>query len=200
LPSSEDDEENEEIMRANANINNMQQTSNSNGNGNGNNAQKPSGSNPTKSAADNWKGIGNRHMASQEYEEAYKAYSASLSISPLGPSSHIYLSNRAAALLSLKRYSAASVDARRAITLAPTFGKAHARLGQSLYFLKDYAGAVAAYENAFQFEPENQVTWTYLNKAKKKFKRENERKRRKEEAEIDALNGKRVGSGDGQGH
>lgn len=65
LPSSEDDEENEEIMRANANINNMQQTSNSNGNGNGNNAQKPSGSNPTKSAADNWKGIGNRHMASQ---------------------------------------------------------------------------------------------------------------------------------------
>lgn len=66
--------------------------------------------------------------------------------------------------------------------------------------MKDYAGAVAAYENAFQFEPENQVTWTYLNKAKKKFKRENERKRRKEEAEIDALNGKRVGSGDGQGH
>ncbi len=120
----------------------------------------------------------------QEYEEAYKAYSTALSISPLGPSSHIYLSNRAAALLSLKRYSAASVDARRAITLAPTFGKAHARLGQSLYFLKDYAGAVAAYQNAFQFEPDNQVTWTYLNKAKKKFARENEKKRMMEDEEM----------------
>lgn len=105
----------------------------------------------------------------------------------MGPSSHIYLSNRAAALLSLKKYSAASVDARRAITLAPTFGKAHARLGQSLYFLKDYAGAIAAYENAFQFEPDNQVTWTYLNKAKKKFTRENEKKRKKNEDELDVL-------------
>ena len=133
--------------------------------------------------ADSWKSIGNRHMANKEYEDAYKAYCTAIQISPLGPSSHIYLSNRAASLLSLKRYSAASVDARRAITLAPTFGKAHARLGQSLYFLKDYAGAVAAYENAFQFEPENQVTWTYLNKAKKKFAREQEKKQKKEESE-----------------
>lgn len=135
--------------------------------------------------ADSWKSVGNRHMASKEYEDAYKAYCHAIQISPLGPSSHIYLCNRAAALLSLKRYSAASVDARRAITLAPTFGKAHARLGQSLYFLKDYAGAIAAYENAFQFEPDNQVTWTYLNKAKKKFARENERRRRKEEEDFD---------------
>ena len=135
--------------------------------------------------ADGWKSIGNRHMANKEYEDAYKAYCTAIQISPLGPFSHIYLSNRAAALLSLKRYSAASVDARRAITLAPTFGKAHARLGQSLYFLKDYAGAVAAYENAFQFEPENQVTYTYLNKAKRKFTRDNEKRRRKEDEEID---------------
>ena len=124
--------------------------------------------------ANGWKSIGNRHMANKEYEDAYKAYCTAIQISPLGASSHIFLSNRAAALLSLKRYSAASVDARRAITLAPTFGKAHARLGQSLYFLKDYAGAVAAYENAFQFEPENQVTWTYLNKAKNKFAKESQ--------------------------
>lgn len=251
LPGDDDDEENEEIMRANADIvhnprrHEMKNThynssSNSHMHGDGNNSNRhghgnshsrnSAGSTSTnsnshtssnrnliqnanshngnknnntngnnqprnfpdnsRSASDNWKGIGNRHMANQEYEEAYKAYSAALSISPLGTSSHIYLSNRAAALLSLKRYSAASVDARRAITLAPTFGKAHARLGQSLYFLKDYAGAVAAYENAFQFEPDNQVTWTYLNKAKKKFARENERKRRKEEEQIDLINKK----------
>jgi len=124
-----------------------------------------------KEEAEMWKGVGNRHMASQEYSKAYSAYSTCLSLSPLGATSHIYLSNRAASLLSLKRYSAASVDARRAITLAPTFGKAHARLGQSLYFLKDYNGAVRAYEDAFTYEPENQVTWTYLNKAKRKLER-----------------------------
>lgn len=147
--------------------------------------------------ADSWKSVGNRHMAAKEYEDAYTAYCKAIQLSPLGPSSHIYLCNRAAALLSLKRYSAASVDARRAITLAPTFGKAHARLGQSLYFLKDYAGAIAAYENAFQFEPDNQVTWTYLNKAKKKFARENERRRKRDEEDFDRQQKEQV-SGRGQ--
>jgi tetratricopeptide (TPR) repeat protein len=69
----------------------------------------------------------------------------------------------------LKRYAAAATDARRAIALAPTFGKAHARLGQSLYFLKDYQGAVAAYEAAIHHEPDNEVTRTYLQKAKTKL-------------------------------
>lgn len=90
--------------------------------------------------AERMKGLGNRHMSKQEYTRAYNAYSAALQLSPVGPSSHVFLSNRAASLLSLKRYSAAAVDARRAVALAPTFGKAHARLGQALYFLKQYAG------------------------------------------------------------
>jgi tetratricopeptide (TPR) repeat protein len=55
--------------------------------------------------------------------------------------------------------------------LAPTFGKAHARLGQSLYFLKDYEGAVIAYEDAIHYEPDNPVTRTYLEKAKNKLQR-----------------------------
>jgi tetratricopeptide (TPR) repeat protein len=62
--------------------------------------------------------------------------------------------------------------------LAPTFGKAHARLGQSLYFLKDYEGAVNAYEEAVKYEPENQVTVTYLEKAKSKLARQHDRARR----------------------
>ena len=93
----------------------------------------------------------------------------------MGPSSHVFLSNRSAALLSLKRYSAAATDAKRAIALAPTFGKAHARLGQSLYFLKDYEGAVAAYEDAIHYEPDNAVTKTYLEKAKSKLQRQKEK-------------------------
>ena len=135
--------------------------------------------------ADKMKGLGNKHMANQEYTRAYNAYSAALKLSPVGPSSHVYLSNRAAALLSLKRYSAAAVDARRAVALAPTFGKAHARLGQALYFLRDYEGAVAAYEDAVELEPDNSVTWTYLNKARQKL----DKQRAKEEARAAAGSG-----------
>ena len=111
----------------------------------------------------------------QEYTRAYNAYSAALQLSPVGPSSHVFLSNRSAALLSLKRYSAAATDARRAVALAPTFGKAHARLGQSLYFLKEYEGAVAAYEDAIHYEPDNPITNTYLEKARSKLDRQKEK-------------------------
>ncbi|KAG7363153.1 ankyrin repeat domain protein [Nitzschia inconspicua] len=125
--------------------------------------------------AERMKALGNKHMAAQEYTRAYNAYSAALQLSPVGPSSHVFLSNRSAALLSLKRYSAAATDARRAIALAPTFGKAHARLGQSLYFLKDYEGAVAAYEDAIHYEPDNPITKTYLEKARTKWQRQKEK-------------------------
>lgn len=128
--------------------------------------------------AERMKALGNKHMAAQEYTRAYNAYSAALQLSPVGPSSHVFLSNRAAALLSLKRYSAAATDARRAVALAPTFGKAHARLGQALYFLKDYAGAVTAYDDAIQYEPDNQVTQTYLEKAKAKLAKQQDRAQR----------------------
>lgn len=40
----------------------------------------------------------------QEFNRAYNAYSAALKLSPVGPSSHVFLSNRAAALLSLRQY------------------------------------------------------------------------------------------------
>jgi tetratricopeptide (TPR) repeat protein len=78
----------------------------------------------------------------------------------------------------LKRYSAAATDAKRAVALAPTFGKAHARLGQALYFLKDYEGAVAAYEDAIHYEPDNSITKTYLEKAKTKCDRQKEKQAR----------------------
>ena len=109
-----------------------------------------------------------------------------MQLSPVGPSSHVFLSNRAASLLSLKRYSAAAVDARRAVALAPTFGKAHARLGQALYFLKQYKGAVEAYEDALKFEEEDgnggnsAVTRAYLQKAKEKLAKQEEKERRKQ--------------------
>ena len=69
------------------------------------------------------------------------------------------------------------------MALAPTFGKAHARLGQALYFLKDYKGAVEAYEDALKFEEEDgnnsAVTRAYLQKAKEKLAKQEEKERRK---------------------
>mmetsp|Transcript_36776 Transcript_36776/g.89051 ORF Transcript_36776/g.89051 Transcript_36776/m.89051 type:complete len:1626 (-) Transcript_36776:2830-7707(-) len=130
--------------------------------------------------AERMKALGNKHMAAQEYTRAYNAYSAALQLSPVGPSSHVFLSNRSAALLSLKRYTAAATDARRAIALAPTFGKAHARLGQSLYFLKDYEGAIVAYEDAIHYEPDNAITETYLEKARTKLQRQQEKAQRQQ--------------------
>ncbi len=56
---------------------------------------------------------------------------------------------------------------------------------------------MAAYENAFQFEPDNQVTWTYLNKARRKFEKEGEKRRRMEEERIDELVNAGVGAGAG---
>ena len=125
----------------------------------------------------------------KEFTRAYNAYSAALQLSPVGPSSHVFLSNRAASLLSLKRYSAAAVDARRAVALAPTFGKAYARLGQALYFLRQYKGAVEAYQDALKFEQEDNhslsnavtVTRAYLQKAKEKLAKHEEKELRKYE-------------------
>lgn len=125
--------------------------------------------------AERMKAVGNKHMAAQEYIPAYNAYSAALQLCPVGPSSHVFLSNRAAALLSLKRYPAAATDARRAVALAPTFGKAHARLGQALYFMKEYGPAVDAYQDAVQYEPDNAVTAAYLAKALAKLEKQQAR-------------------------
>lgn len=70
------------------------------------------------------------------------------------------------------------------MALAPTFGKAHARLGQALYFLKQYQGAIEAYEDALRYEEEGSgsnaaVTRAYLIKAKEKLALQEEKERRR---------------------
>ena len=72
------------------------------------------------------------------------------------------------------------------MALAPTFGKAHARLGQALYFLKQYKRAVEAYEDALKFDQDDNggnsaVTRAYLQKAKEKLEKQEEKERRKQE-------------------
>lgn len=114
---------------------------------------------------------GNKAMARKQYSEAIKLYTKALRLAPAGPQSHVYFSNRAAALCYLERYEEAELDAERALALHPEFGKAHARLGLSRYFLKDYHGAVEAYESAAAYDPNNESNRIYLAKAKLKLGR-----------------------------
>ena len=44
-------------------------------------------------------------------------------------------------------------------------------MGQALYYQKDYAGALRAYENAVNLDPDNAVSLTYLNKARAKLEK-----------------------------
>jgi stress-induced-phosphoprotein 1 len=119
--------------------------------------------------ADRLKGEGNKAMARKQYEKAVKYYSKSLRLSPAGHNSHVYFSNRAAALCYLERYEEAELDAERSLALNPEYGKAHARLGLSRYFLRDYYGAVEAYEAAVLYDPNNAASKSYLSKAKSKI-------------------------------
>lgn len=123
-------------------------------------------------AAEKHKTLGNTQMANRDYQAALESYSTALELSPTGPQSHVYYSNRAAALCYLERYDEAVKDSEMAIYLKPTYGKAHARLGLSKYFLNDMEGSVAAYKTALEYDPDNASSKSYLAKAQLKLKKE----------------------------
>ena len=112
-------------------------------------------------------------MASRDYLSAFDAYSRALQLCPDGKNAHVYYSNRAAALCYLERYEEAEEDSARSLTLDPTYGKAHARLGLSRFFLGDYLGAVQAYTAALEYDPNSSASRSYLAKAQARLEREN---------------------------
>ena len=69
----------------------------------------------------------------------------------------------------LERYEEAEEDSLKSLSLNPSYGKAHARLGLSRFFMQDYAGAIEAYQSALQFDPDNAASRSYLVKAKAKL-------------------------------
>ena len=119
--------------------------------------------------AEKLKSSGNAYMQKKQYDSALECYTQALRICPTGPQSHVYFSNRAAALLSMKKFKEAIIDSERALSLAPTYGKAHARLGLAHFLLGDYRGAIEAYTVALKYEPDNKSSKSYLEKAAKKL-------------------------------
>mmetsp|Transcript_22933 Transcript_22933/g.48365 ORF Transcript_22933/g.48365 Transcript_22933/m.48365 type:complete len:993 (-) Transcript_22933:374-3352(-) len=116
--------------------------------------------------ADNHKEMGNSYMTAKGYQLALEEYSHAIDISPSGPNTYIYYSNRAAAFCYLGDYDAAIDDCKKSIELNPTYEKAHTRLGLSLYFKGDYQGAIDAYEESLDLDPTNQACLDYMTKAK----------------------------------
>lgn len=119
--------------------------------------------------AEKQKSKGNAHMANREYDLSVAAYTKAIELSSNGPQSHVYFSNRAAALCYLERYSEAEQDSMKSLSLNPSYGKAHARLGLSRFFMQDYEGAIDAYNAALRFDPENAASKSYLAKAQAKL-------------------------------
>jgi tetratricopeptide (TPR) repeat protein len=123
----------------------------------------------SQAEAESLKSRGNAYMQKKEYKAALECYTQSLKLCPSGPQSHVYFSNRAAALLSMKMFDQAILDSERALSLAPTYGKAHARLGLAHFLLGDYRRAMEAYTVALKYEPDNRSSKSYLEKAAKKL-------------------------------
>lgn len=122
-----------------------------------------------RAEAESFKSKGNAEMQKKKYDAAMECYTQALRLSPSGPQSHVYFSNRAAALLSMKRFKEAILDSERALVLEPTYGKAHARLGLGHFLLGDYKRAIEAYTVALKYEPENKSSKSYMEKAAKKL-------------------------------
>ena len=79
---------------------------------------------------------GNIAFNSCDYRGAVEHYSTCIRLSPVGSSSHVYRSNRAAAYLKLGNASAALADADECIRLKPDFAKGHARREAALELLR----------------------------------------------------------------
>ena len=124
--------------------------------------------------ANKFKSTGNAKMVARDHDGAIAAYTAAIELCPDGPSSHVYYSNRAAALCYLERYEQAEEDSETSIRLRPDYGKGWARLGLSRFFLHDYEGAVLAYREALKYEPDNPASRSYLQKAMRKLEEEAE--------------------------
>ena len=115
------------------------------------------------------KAEGNVFMQKKQYEEAVQAYTRALKISPNGPESHVYFSNRAAALLSMKNFGDAILDSERSLALKPDYGKAHARLGLAHFLSGNYRQSVEAYTVSLKYDPDNASSKVYLEKAAKRL-------------------------------
>ena len=120
-------------------------------------------------AADKEKAAGNASLKMGDYETACEKYKKALSISPNGPSSHIYHCNLAAALSHLGKHEDAAAACVEAIALKSDYSKAYSRLGYARAQMKQYEQAKVAYEKALEFDPSSDSTRSALKNVSAKL-------------------------------
>lgn len=114
---------------------------------------------------------GNEFFRANDNERALECYADALSESDL-PSSYLttLLSNKAAALMKLKRYEEAVKDLTKSIDADSENVKAYVRRAQCYTEVGKYEEAVRDYEFAATKEPENRDYAKNVNEAKKRAK------------------------------
>ncbi|CAH0515170.1 unnamed protein product [Peronospora belbahrii] len=130
---------------------------------------KPEMSKEEKEAkAEELKAQGNEALNRQDYEGAAKLYREALKLSADGPSSHIYHSNLAAALLYLGKYFEVIDHCEQSISLKPAYVKAYSRMGSAQIQLKDFDGAVDTFRRGLEVDSTNAACCDGLAEAERK--------------------------------
>ncbi|POM67975.1 Hypothetical protein PHPALM_15922, partial [Phytophthora palmivora] len=130
---------------------------------------KPELSKEEKEAkAEEVKAQGNAALSRQDYEGAAKLYREALKLSADGPSSHIYHSNLAAALMYLGKYSEVIDHCEQSIALKPSYVKAYSRMGSAQVQLKDFDGAIDTYRRGLEVDSTNAACRDGLADAERK--------------------------------
>jgi hypothetical protein len=98
----------------------------------------------------------NQYLANKEYTKSIEEYTAALFLVPddaiLSPNLHL---GRAHALNGCRRHERAKNDAIMAIRLQPS-PAAFSTLAKSLFYLKDYAGSIAAFQDCVEMLPDGE--------------------------------------------
>ncbi|CAM9496739.1 unnamed protein product, partial [Chrysoparadoxa australica] len=98
-----------------------------------------------EAAAEEAKSEGNKFIKEQDYHAAIACYDKAVDLSPEGPSSHVFLCNRAAAKCYIKEWESAVQDCLASIDLNQGYIKAYTRLGYAYFNMNDFDAAVKAY-------------------------------------------------------
>lgn len=134
---------------------------------------QPSLSKEEKEAkADELKVQGNAALSAQEYSRAADLYREALKFSPDGPSSHIYHSNLAAALMYQRKYTDVIDHCEQSIALKPSYVKAYSRMGGAQIHLKDYQGAIDSFRRGLEVDSANAACRDGLVDAERKLQQQ----------------------------
>ena len=99
------------------------------------------------------KTAGNDAITNKDYNAAVRFYTEAIELTPDGPNSHIYYSNRAAAHCYLQSFELAIEDCEKCVQLSPTYVKGYTRLGLAHYSIGNFEASIEAYKKCIELEP-----------------------------------------------